>query len=464
MQSNQPSTEPDEPNPRFIQKTKETDDTNVGSRNSHQMLDSNAHSAPPEHSYDGQSLVIFSSERDPDRIRKNTSAGNPFARGTSGGSGNNNHTNPFGQFEMTSRRSSATRQQRQQSNSKRGSSSANGWSEWSQNLTSLTSSGGQSKKLELPQHGLPEDMRISKLLRRMTSEKNPVAACELCEKLTSAISDPTNSPYIRRSFDLLAESIISLLPDEAPVECRPALVAIFGRLGYVVRNNFVTYLVWIVKCYKIESLRVFTVQALLKTLQLDAASGTRELRDHSIMLMEMLKGWLEDAEVAPLFIVITETIRQFCRSYLGAFEPHFRDIVDIVVGWHLETDQTVELKQHCGRTLQGFDRCWARDAMFIENLLRQFLEDIVGCGEEIMPNRSAIDGEVSSRNSSQYSVRPNLSIIFVFSHNYHFAVRPFSMEPQPRKNALPHSSEPSTRSLNRFHPNTSVGHCSPRAS
>lgn len=253
--------------------------------------------------------------------------------------------------------------------------------------------------MELLQQSLPEDLRISKLLRRLATEKNPTAASDLCEKLTTAISDPTNTPYIRRSFDLLAESIIGLLQDEAPHECRPALVAIFGRLGFVLRNNLVAYLVWIVKCYKIESLRVPTVQALLKTLQLDAANGNRELREHAVDLMEMLKGWLEDAEQAPLFVAITETIRQFCRSYVGAFEPHFRDIVDIVVGWHLETDQTVELKQHCGRTLQGFDRCWARDGTFIENLLRQFLEDIVGCGEEIVEaERDGLtEGEVSLR-------------------------------------------------------------------
>lgn len=360
----------------------------------HQMHDSDAPTTSRQEpsSCDEQSLSIHTDRNRP----KNVSlAGNPFTRVTSG-SNNNNHNGPFGAHEMSVRRASTSRQQRQQSASKRGSSSTNGWSEWSQNLTSLSGSGGPNKKMELLQQSLPEDMRISKLLRRLASEKNPTAACDLCEKLTIAISDPNNSPYIRRSFDLLAESITSLLPDEVPTDCHSSLIAIFGRLGYVIRNNLVNYLVWIMKWYKIESLRLFAVQALLKTLQLDAFGGNRELRDHAVMMMEMLKGWLEDAEMAPLFVAITETIRQFCRSYVGAFEPHFRDVVDIVVGWHLETDQTVELKHHCGKTLQGFDRCWARDAMFIENLLRQFLEDIVGCGEEIMANRSAIDEEVTT--------------------------------------------------------------------
>lgn len=405
MQSNQ-SPEPNESNQRFDKRNHNDAPApdaqdNSDDPNGYANPMSDASAAHPEHSRYGQSLIIYSSaskdaERNPNHA---LAGGNPFARVTSGIDGNN-HDHANGAAAMTSRRPVSSRQQRQQqSTSKRGASSSslnNGWSEWSQNLTSLSGSGGPNKKMELLQQNLPEDMRISKLLRRLATEKNPPAAIELCDKLSVAIGDANNSPYIRRSFDLLVEAIVGLLRDDAPVECRAAIVAIFGRLGYIMRNNLVSYLMWLVKCYKSESLRVFAVQALLKTLQLDAAGGNRELREHAGMVMEMLKGWLEDAEVAPLFIVITETIRQFCRNYLGVFEPNFRDIVDIVVGWHLETDQTVQLKQHCSRTLQGFDRCWARDAAFIENLLRQFLEDIAGCGEEIMANRSAIEGEVSA--------------------------------------------------------------------
>lgn len=234
------------------------------------------------------------------------------------------------------------------------------------------------------QINLPEDMRISKLLRRLCNEKNPSAALSLCEKLKIVIVDPSNGAYIRRSFDILIDSLISVLK-EGPFECVNDVANIIGQIGFVMRSDFITYKNCIVKMYKSQSTRIAAMVALLSTLTVDARS--RELFEHSSKLMELLKDYLENAEIATVFVAITKVIRQFAVNYPKAFEQHFTDIVDIVIGWHLETDQTIEFKQHCAELLQTFNRFWSVDLEFTNNLLGQFLEDIITCGEEIKANQ-----------------------------------------------------------------------------
>lgn len=69
------------------------------------------------------------------------------------------------------------------------------------------------------------------------------------------------------------------------------------------------------------------------------------------------------------------------HNYPSHFKPHFSNIVDIIVGWHLELDQKNDVKLHCSVVLQTF-QCWKSDSKFTLNLLRQLLEDIEACNDE----------------------------------------------------------------------------------
>lgn len=70
------------------------------------------------------------------------------------------------------------------------------------------------------------------------------------------------------------------------------------------------------------------------------------------------------------------------QNYYRHFKPHFTNIVDIIVGWHLELEQKASVKLHCSVVLQSFHQCWEADQKFTLNLLEQLLEDIEACHEE----------------------------------------------------------------------------------
>lgn len=213
------------------------------------------------------------------------------------------------------------------------------WSstEWL-DLTSLSDTGTDaatssvnSKKINNLLANLPEDMRISKLLRQLSSEKDAEGAKNLCAKLNMVIIDATNATYIRRSFDILADTMFRIFKD-GPLEAMPQVAEVFGRMGWVVRSDFSVYRSWIQRMYKVERIREWVMKAIEQTLKMD--SQYCEIRpEHCTRLIELLKDFLENVEKPNHFIEITACIQQFSMNYPKQFQTHFADIVDIVIGW-----------------------------------------------------------------------------------------------------------------------------------
>lgn len=81
------------------------------------------------------------------------------------------------------------------------------------------------------------DMRISKLLRRLCSETSSTGIVDLCDKLKNVVVDPVNTSYIRRSFEILANDIISVM-ENCPKDSMKHVCEVFGMMGYVIRNDF----------------------------------------------------------------------------------------------------------------------------------------------------------------------------------------------------------------------------------
>ena len=113
-----------------------------------------------------------------------------------------------------------------------------------------------------------------------------------------------------------------------------------------------------------------------------------DLKTYSERLLSLLKEYLENAEVSENFISISETIAEFSKNYKTSFQRHFTDIVDIIVGWHLEVEQPTELKRHCAKVLQQFAEYFLNELDFTFGLLGQFIEDIEACREDILSEDS----------------------------------------------------------------------------
>lgn len=244
-----------------------------------------------------------------------------------------------------------------------------------------TTGGGNNKPPDRSTSDGQEDLKISKMLRKLNTENTLIGALDLCDKLKVAILDPTNGGYIKRSFDILADQVIGAL-EIVPIESLDAVVDIFGAMGFVMKNDFPAYKAWIVKVYKSSKhLRLNMMQALLVTLKMDKHN---QLSHFAGRLIELLKDFLEQVDTASVFIGIMNVIGQFSLNYPKQFDQHFKDIVDICIGWHLETEQKPYVKHECSKVLQTLAPFWRKDIKFTTSLLGQFLEDIEACNLENM--------------------------------------------------------------------------------
>jgi hypothetical protein len=111
------------------------------------------------------------------------------------------------------------------------------------NQTSNSSNtGSKSKALKNEianqiNQNLPEDMRISKLLRRLEIEDLTVSGTiEICEKLKSVVMDSANYRFQIRSFDMITNSIVTIMKRSSE-EALPHVCEIFGMMGYVIAIN-----------------------------------------------------------------------------------------------------------------------------------------------------------------------------------------------------------------------------------
>ena len=63
--------------------------------------------------------------------------------------------------------------------------------------------------------------------------------------------------------------------------------------------------------------------------------------------------------------------------------PSFQDIVDILVGWHVDIGQSPSLKMHISSVLLSWHSFWIIDLEFSAGLLRQFIEDVESFTEDV---------------------------------------------------------------------------------
>lgn len=221
-----------------------------------------------------------------------------------------------------------------------------------------------------------DDMKISKLLRRLQSETRLQGVLDVCAKLRIAFSDPSNTQYVRRSFDILADNIVCAM-ETVPIEAEDAVAEIFGLMGFILKNEFPSYKAWIVKTYKNNKhLKVPMMKSLKATLALDINGS---LKHFSARLIELLKDFLEAADNARVFLAVLETCVKFSQTFPKDFSQHFTDVVDICIGWHLETEQKAEIRGEVSQLLQNLSPFWRIDMNFTKSLLGQFIEDIESC-------------------------------------------------------------------------------------
>lgn len=255
---------------------------------------------------------------------------------------------------------------------------------------------------------LPEDPRISKLLRRLCAEIDVEKSLAICSKLQDAVMLPENARYIRRSYEILVESLLDVLYDAPGPEIKEKAATVLGRIGYVMGQDYKKHLDWIVSSFTVpnSSIKHLLTLSFCETFQLDFQ--TPNLTDFAEMTLDKLQVIIEGTDSADVFMAAITAMIIMSNSYPEHFANHFVDTVDILVGWHVDNAQPKKIKDFALESLFKLSRHWQADVGFSVNLLNQFIEDMVAYTSEL--ETSNIESESNSHEDCMQNIASFLNV------------------------------------------------------
>lgn len=131
------------------------------------------------------------------------------------------------------------------------------------------------------------------------------------------------------------------------------------------------------------------------------------------MIMSELQSCLENVDRPDLLRATVDCMLVIIEAYPKTLTKHFRDTVDILVGWHIDSTQQKPIVTYASESLQKLRNFWIEDLDFTLTLLGQFVEDMEGYDEEMSmppPSGRSSPGDDTADCSSPVNVHESASL------------------------------------------------------
>ncbi|GAB6021589.1 Serine/threonine-protein kinase smg1 [Chamberlinius hualienensis] len=240
-----------------------------------------------------------------------------------------------------------------------------------------TSWSGSSKKY-LPEReqgqSYLEDPQLAKLVNRVMREDERDRRLSACRQLKDYIF---NSSHVQKFGLSLAQELSRILFDRTSNEVKREISICTALLASDLGKDLQNYLRWLFRKYSStgnEEAQAFLLHSVLQLMKFgeDKESFTSVV----LFIMEEIQSALETTESQQLLIAIVDIVLIIAERYSDVFESHFRDTVDILVGWHIDPSQSEPIITYTSEALISFHQYWVADISFSVTLLGQFLEDM----------------------------------------------------------------------------------------
>ncbi|CAB3374703.1 Hypothetical predicted protein [Cloeon dipterum] len=243
---------------------------------------------------------------------------------------------------------------------------------------------------------LPEDCRISTLLRRMNQEHNMEAFFSITSTLQEAIAAPENARYIHKAHEVITESLLETLQNGPTAGARAEGAKCLGIYAHSVdTEGRRTFFDWLFGAYhkeKRDDVKISLMNSLHhmfifeKNVQ-KLKNKVEEQFELFLLIQDLMKKLhklLEAAANPKVMCAILEAILLIDASHVMAIKEFFSDIVDLLVGWHVDIDQPDWVIDLASNGLIKLHRYWVMQSQFTQDLLTQFLEDMEAYKDDLI--------------------------------------------------------------------------------
>ncbi|XP_062590366.1 serine/threonine-protein kinase SMG1-like isoform X1 [Saccostrea cucullata] len=242
-----------------------------------------------------------------------------------------------------------------------------------------------------------DDSRLSKYIRRVVRDGDKERRISSAKQLRDYLrtSDGIKTVYkVSEDAWTSLQDVFYERPSLCPKEVKVEVAKCVGIIGGIMGHDSQRYFQWLfcqTNNLVDDDIRSLFIDALYETLRYDEKKqATASLMP---MVMANVQTLLENADTPDLLCSVVNVILHIAKNYPNVFTSHFRDTVDILVGWHIDSTQKDALIEFTSNALIEFHRYWVNDISFSTTLLGQFLEDMeayaedlaYGCGDQNYP-------------------------------------------------------------------------------
>ncbi|XP_077980517.1 serine/threonine-protein kinase SMG1-like [Glandiceps talaboti] len=229
-----------------------------------------------------------------------------------------------------------------------------------------------------------DDSHLSTLVRRITREDDRDRRLTAARQLREYLYQPENGKAISKVIDNLLAALQEVFYERALNELKKEISQCLGILGSHLGYDAQMFFQWLFG--KLNSAPSDEVKALFLATLMQALQEDREKLEFAELMpfvMNNLQTTLESVDTPDLLVATVDNIRYVSEVHPAVFGVHFRDTVDILVGWHIDTTQKRAVTLYTADSLVSFHPFWIADIGFSLTLLGQFLEDMEAYAEDL---------------------------------------------------------------------------------
>nr|CAB3266393.1 serine/threonine-protein kinase SMG1 [Phallusia mammillata] len=221
---------------------------------------------------------------------------------------------------------------------------------------------------------------IQRVCRREDEKDRRLQAAS---QLQEFVIKPDNKQVLSRCLEQVLNSLIDVFFERSGVTLQKDVANVIGLIGHHMAQDAYAFFQWMLRQFQNianDNVRNYLLESLHKLLQLDLEE--RKFANVIMMLMDELQAALGNIDSPDQLHICINPLVLIAQNYPAAFSRHFRDTVDILVGWHIDHTQKIDLTLFVSKSLVNLHAHWLTDLQFSLTLLSQFLEDMEAYAED----------------------------------------------------------------------------------
>ncbi|KAI8501131.1 Serine/threonine-protein kinase smg1 [Branchiostoma belcheri] len=233
-------------------------------------------------------------------------------------------------------------------------------------------------------HLFADDPRMASLMRRIYRDDDRERRSNAFSQLQEHLQHPDNKQSVTKLADSILIALQDLFYDRVSAEVKQEVARCVGLVGAALGYESQRFFQWVfakVGTAPSDDLKVLFLQALHQAFKIDCER--QQFQEFVPMAMSNLQSVLENADTPDLLMAVVDCIQYVAEYYPHVFTNHFRDTVDILVGWHIDSTQKETVIKYTSDILVSLQQFWVGDLGFSVTLLGQFLEDMEAYTEDL---------------------------------------------------------------------------------